>query len=266
MNDRCCICADYISESYLKCSLCNDTKYCISCYSKLKCNCSQCSCWNNLFNNGTQQYIPRVVYNCENNIHSCAVCRKIFTFHRQHKIITEAIKLNRGATYKNINLLNKIRSPLINTVKELIKDYNVIENYKSNYFQKESYNLYNKISDINREILGDVFFDIDNNYIEYLDKPLTSWLGPSKFRTNSKKITILIHSWPKGGESETKYKKLTFKLDNKLKVTLRDIINFTDSWKFANNNYLWAETSLDHRFFEGIRYVEKNTVEISTGS
>lgn len=267
MNERCCICADYISESYLKCSCCNDGKYCIGCYSKLQCNCPQCSRWNNLFTNASDdnhdsQYIPTVVFNCENNIKSCGICRNNFTFHKQHKLITEAFKLNRGATYKNINLLNKIRAPLIHMADKLVEDYDNTKDEK----EEEKYDIFAKISDIEYQILGNVFFSIDHVYLKYMDKPLTSWLGPNKFRTRSKKIVILLTQYDYLTGAKPKFKKLKFELGNKLKVTLRDVINFTDSWKFANTNCLWAGNSTDHSFFEDISYVEKNTIEIRTGS
>lgn len=271
MDKICCICCNNLPESHLSCSFCNEGKYCIDCYSKLKCNCSQCSNWDNLFRNqppqfdGSSAYVPRVVFNCENSIKSCGICRSNFTSHKQHKFISEAFKLNRGATYKNINLLNKIRRPLIDSVKKLIEDYDNTKYEKDK--EEENDNIFEKIQDIEYHILGHVFFSIDHDYLQYIDKPISSWLGPTQFRTSSKKVVILLtqHNYGQPGV-KTKFKKLTFKLGNKLKVTLRDVINFTDSWKFANTNCVWAGNSTDHHFLEGICYVEKNTIEIRTGS
>tara|TARA_B110000208_G_scaffold50639_1_gene66622 strand:- start:3506 stop:3949 length:444 start_codon:yes stop_codon:yes gene_type:complete len=145
--------------------------------------------------------------------------------------------------------------------KKLVEDY---DNTKEEEEEKDD--IFEKIQDIEYHILGNVFFSIDHDYLQYMDKPISSWLGPNKFRTRSKKIVILLTQYDYLTGAKPKFKKLKFELGNKLKVTLRDVINFTDSWKFANTNCLWAGNSTDHRFLEDISYVEKNTIEIRTGS
>ena len=267
MDKICCICSNNLPESHLSCSFCNEGKYCIDCYSKLKCNCSQCSEWNDLFSkepsdsDGEAPFIPSVVFNCENNIKSCGICRNKFAFHKQHKFISEAFTLNRGATYKNINLLNKIRAPLIHMANKLVEDY---DNTKDEDLQDD---IFEQIQGIDWEILGNVYFSIDHKYLKYMDKPLSSWMGPNVFSTCSRKITFLLTKYvfclPK---PKVKIKKVTYEVGNKLKVTLRDVINFTDTWPFANTSFLWARNSIDHHFVEDISCVGKNTIEISTGS
>ena len=144
--------------------------------------------------------------------------------------------------------------------KKLVEDYNTTE-------EEEKYDIFEKIQDIEYQILGNVFFSIDHDYLQYMDKPISSWLGPNIFRTHSKKVFILLTQYEYMVEANPKFKKkLKFEMGKKLKVTLRDIINFTDSWKFANTNFLWARNSPDHRFLEGICYIEKNTIKIRTGS
>jgi len=257
MQRTCCICLDPLHHAGIECQVCTDGKHCISCYAKLKCGCSGCcshfACW-------VADENMKIVFNCDKHFKSCGICRNTFKPSLEHVLITKFFTLNVGATDKNTHFLDKLHEKQSIIIQKLLDDH-------KNDSDNEEYT--DALYSSDDMIYGSHFFSIDHiDFLNKIDKPIAYSMSGLDSVSATKRRSMLKRCRSNKIYIKVGPYKILFCKSNNIVITLRDVLNFTNSWKFMDlsmGNYAYANT-LDHRFLESVNYVGRNTIELGLGS
>jgi len=248
---------DTIEHAGIECQVCTEGKHCISCYAKLKCGCSDCC---GPFASWVADENMKVVFNCDKHFKSCGICRNTFKPSLEHVLITKFFTLNVGETDKNTHFLDKLHEKQSIIIQKLLDDY-------ENNPDDEEY--MSALYCSGWTIYGSHFYSISpEDFLNKIDKPIAySMRGLDEVSATKRRSTLKRCRSNKINIKVGPYK-ILFCKSNNIIITLRDVLNFTNSWKFMDvsigRNVLG--NTLNHNFLESVDYVGRNTIELGLGS